>query len=43
MLGVIPPVVDASYLDTHPETVRADVRWYLDGRDGRAAFEAAQA
>jgi thiosulfate/3-mercaptopyruvate sulfurtransferase len=41
MLGVIPPVVDASYLDTHPEVVRADVRWYLDGRDGQAAFESA--
>ena len=24
----------------HPEAVLADVRWYLDGRDGRAAFEA---
>jgi len=40
MLGVIPPVVDSSYLDSHPEAVLADVRWYLDGRDGRAAFEA---
>jgi len=40
MLGVIPPVVDASYLDSHPEAVLADVRWYLDGRDGLAAFEA---
>jgi thiosulfate/3-mercaptopyruvate sulfurtransferase len=40
MLGVIPPVVDSSYLDSHPEAVLADVRWYLDGRDGLAAFEA---
>jgi len=40
MLGVIPPVVDASYLDSHPEAVLADVRWYLDGRDGYAAFQA---
>jgi thiosulfate/3-mercaptopyruvate sulfurtransferase len=40
MLGVIPPVVDAVFLDSHPDVVLADVRWYLDGRDGRAAFEA---
>ncbi len=39
MLGVIPPVVDAAFLDSHPDVVLADVRWYLDGRDGRAAFE----
>lgn len=37
---MIPPVVDASFLAEHPEAVLADVRWYLDGRDGRAAFEA---
>ena len=36
----MPPVVDATFLDEHPEVVLADVRWYLDGRDGRAAFEA---
>jgi thiosulfate/3-mercaptopyruvate sulfurtransferase len=40
MLAVMPPVVDATFLDEHPEVVLADVRWYLDGRDGRAAFEA---
>lgn len=40
MHAVIPPVVDAAFLDAHPEAVLADVRWYLDGRDGRAAFEA---
>ncbi|MEY4174713.1 MAG: hypothetical protein RI900_1878 [Actinomycetota bacterium] len=38
---MLPPVVDASYLLAHPEVVRADVRWYLDGRDGRVAFEQA--
>ena len=41
MLAVIPPVVDALFLAAHPTAVVADVRWYLDGRDGRAAFEAA--
>lgn len=40
MQHVIPPVVDASFLAEHPEVVLADVRWYLDGRDGRAAYEA---
>jgi thiosulfate/3-mercaptopyruvate sulfurtransferase len=38
----LPPVVDD--LDAarreHPHLVVADVRWYLDGRDGRAAYEA---
>jgi thiosulfate/3-mercaptopyruvate sulfurtransferase len=38
---VIPPIVDASFLAEHPHAVLADVRWYLDGRDGRAAYEAA--
>ena len=37
---VIPPIVDASFLADHPHAVLADVRWYLDGRDGRAAYEA---
>ncbi|MEP7046129.1 MAG: sulfurtransferase [Ilumatobacteraceae bacterium] len=37
---MIPPFVDAGFVDTHPEAVLADVRWYLDGRDGKAAFEA---
>jgi thiosulfate/3-mercaptopyruvate sulfurtransferase len=37
---VIPPVVDAEWLEAHPEAVLADVRWYLDGRSGRAAYEA---
>lgn len=35
---MIPPVVDAAFLDSHPDAVRADVRWYLDGRDGHAAY-----
>jgi thiosulfate/3-mercaptopyruvate sulfurtransferase len=37
---MIPPFVDAEFVDAHPEAVLADVRWYLDGRDGLAAFEA---
>ena len=35
----IAPVVTADSLPEH--AVFADVRWYLDGRDGRAAYEAA--
>lgn len=37
---MIPPFVDATFVDDHPDAVLVDVRWYLDGRDGRAAFEA---
>jgi thiosulfate/3-mercaptopyruvate sulfurtransferase len=37
---VIPPFVDADFVDAHRQAVLADVRWYLDGRDGRIAFEA---
>jgi thiosulfate/3-mercaptopyruvate sulfurtransferase len=40
MHGVIAPVVDASFLAEHPHAVLADVRWYLDGRDGHEAFRA---
>jgi thiosulfate/3-mercaptopyruvate sulfurtransferase len=37
----LPPFVDAAWLAAHrDEVVLADVRWYLDGRSGRAAFEA---
>ncbi len=37
MLG---PFVDASWWQAHrDEVVTADVRWYLDGRSGREAFE----
>ncbi len=35
-----PLLVDQDWVLAHPEAVLADVRWYLDGRDGRAAFEA---
>jgi thiosulfate/3-mercaptopyruvate sulfurtransferase len=38
---VIAPFVDAEFVRSHPDAVLADVRWYLDGRDGRAAFESA--
>src|SRR5215210_8021177 len=38
MLG---PVVDAAWTAAHrDEIVLADVRWYLDGSSGRAAYEA---
>lgn len=40
MQPVIPVVVDHEFLAAHPSAVLADVRWYLDGRDGRAAYEA---
>ena len=38
MLPVIAPVVDASFLAAHPHAIVADVRWYLDGRDGHESF-----
>lgn len=38
---MIPPVVDLAALDGLPgRLVVADVRWYLDGRPGRAAYDA---
>lgn len=38
---MIPPFVDLAWLKQHrSEVVVADVRWYLDGRSGRAAYEA---
>jgi thiosulfate/3-mercaptopyruvate sulfurtransferase len=38
---VIPPFVDAAWLaENRDAVVLADVRWYLDGRSGAAAFEA---
>jgi thiosulfate/3-mercaptopyruvate sulfurtransferase len=38
---VIAPFVDAAWLRRYrDEVVLADVRWYLDGRSGRAAYEA---
>ncbi|MEP7202915.1 MAG: sulfurtransferase [Ilumatobacteraceae bacterium] len=36
---MIDPFVDAEFVAAHPQAVLTDVRWYLDGRDGRAAFE----
>jgi thiosulfate/3-mercaptopyruvate sulfurtransferase len=36
----LPPIVDSDWVLAHrSEVVLADVRWYLDGRSGRAAFE----
>ena len=38
---MIAPFVDAAWLAEHrSEVVLVDIRWYLDGRDGRAEFEA---
>ena len=38
---MIDPVVSAAWLAEHSaEVVLADVRWYLDGRSGRAAYDA---
>jgi thiosulfate/3-mercaptopyruvate sulfurtransferase len=36
---MIAPFVDQAWLAAHPEGVLVDVRWYLDGRSGRAAYE----
>lgn len=37
---MIPPVVDMAWVQGHDGVlVLADVRWYLDGRSGREAFE----
>jgi thiosulfate/3-mercaptopyruvate sulfurtransferase len=38
---VVTPIVDVSWLSDHPEVVLADVRWYVDGRSGREAYEQA--
>ena len=38
---MIAPIVDVAWLAEHrAEVVVADVRWYLDGRSGRAAYDA---
>src|SRR4051794_38063633 len=38
---MIAPFVDPAWLAEHrDEVVLADVRWYLDGRSGRAAYDA---
>jgi thiosulfate/3-mercaptopyruvate sulfurtransferase len=40
-MPALSPFVDAAWLAAHrDEVVLADVRWYLDGRSGRDAFEA---
>jgi thiosulfate/3-mercaptopyruvate sulfurtransferase len=36
---VIPPIVDAAFVAARHDIALVDVRWYLDGRDGRAAYE----
>lgn len=38
---MIAPFVDVDWVEAHrEEIVLADVRWYMDGRSGRAAYEA---
>src|ERR1700744_4681234 len=38
---MISPFVDVAWVKAHrDQVVLADVRWYLDGRSGRAAYEA---
>ncbi len=39
-MTTMPPIVSIDELSDHPDAVLADVRWYLDGRSGRAAYEA---
>ena len=39
-MTTIPPIVSIDELVEYPDAVLADVRWYLDGRSGRAAYEA---
>ncbi|MGH7903462.1 MAG: rhodanese-like domain-containing protein, partial [Candidatus Dormibacteraceae bacterium] len=37
------PLVDAAWLAAHlrePDLLAVDIRWYLDGRSGRAAYDA---
>ena len=36
---MIPPVVGPDWLEARADAVLADVRWYLDGRSGRHAYE----
>jgi thiosulfate/3-mercaptopyruvate sulfurtransferase len=39
-VAVIAPFVDIGWVEAHrDEVVLADVRWYLDGRSGRTAYE----
>jgi thiosulfate/3-mercaptopyruvate sulfurtransferase len=39
-MTTMPPIVSVDDLAQYPEAVLADVRWYLDGRSGRDAYEA---
>ena len=39
MTPVYPILVDETWVSERPDVIIADVRWYVDGRDGRAAFE----
>ncbi len=39
-MTTIQPIIASEDLATYPDAVLADVRWYLDGRSGRDAFEA---
>ncbi len=38
-MTTMPPIVTIDELADFPDAILADVRWYLDGRDGRAAYE----
>jgi len=38
-MTAIAPIITVDDLADHPDAVLADVRWYLDGRDARAAYE----
>jgi thiosulfate/3-mercaptopyruvate sulfurtransferase len=38
-MTTMPPIVSIDELIEYPDAVLADVRWYLDGRSGRAAYE----
>lgn len=38
-MTTIAPIISIDELVDHPDAVIADVRWYLDGRSGRAAYE----
>ena len=38
-MTTMPPIVTAEEMADYPDAVLADVRWYLDGRSGHAAYE----
>src|SRR4051812_50094282 len=37
--AVMEPFVESDWVCSNPDAVLADVRWYLDGRSGRAAYD----